>query len=129
MIQRAVYRFDGMVVASRIKIGADVLPWWPPRGVYLLLERGAVSPVDLVAEPGVAGAWWATGIAKGMPFSNGADNTGLQITYCHLDDEPAALGTRLRPALEKRWADAGVTPLLAAPFYPIVPWEWGRYVP
>jgi hypothetical protein len=64
-----------------------------------------------------------------MPFSNGADNTGLQLSYCYLDDEPAATGKRLRPALEKRWADGEVTPLLAAPFHTIVPYEWGRYVP
>jgi hypothetical protein len=130
MIQRAVYRFDGMVVAPRIKVGADVLPWWPPRGVYVLLERArAASPAELVALPGVAGLWWATGIPKGVPFSDGADNTGLRITYCYLDDEPTAAGRRLRPALEKRWADAGAAALLAAPFHTIVPGEWGRYVP
>ncbi len=28
------------VAAPRVKIGADVLPWWPIRGVYLLLEAG-----------------------------------------------------------------------------------------
>ena len=31
--------------------------------------------------------------------------------------------------MEKRWADAGVAPLLAAPFHTIVPCEWDRYVP
>jgi hypothetical protein len=129
MIQRAVYRFDGMVAAPRIKVGADALPWWPPQGVYVLLEQGAVSPKDLTSVSGVAGAWWATGIPKGMPFSDGADNTGLRITFCYLDDEPAAVGERLRPALEKRWANTGAAPLLAAPFHPIVPHEWGRYLP
>ncbi|MGH7336371.1 MAG: hypothetical protein ACREI7_02225, partial [Myxococcota bacterium] len=129
MVARGVYGLDGMTAAPRIKIGADVLPWWPPRGVYVLLERGSVSPAELTTAPGVAGIWSATGIAKGMPYSNGADNTGMQITYCYLDEEPAAAGVRLRPLLEKRWADGGAAPLLAAPFHTIVPYEWDRYVP
>jgi hypothetical protein len=51
------------------------------------------------------------------------------ITYCFLDDDPVATAARLRPALEKRWYDSGVEPLLAAPMHPIVPHEWDRYVP
>ena len=35
----------------------------------------------------------------------------------------------LRPVLEKRWDDSGVESLLAAPMYPIVPYQWDRYVP
>jgi hypothetical protein len=129
MIQRAVYRFEGVIAAPHIKAGADVLPWWPPRGVYVLLERGAAPVSDLADVAGVAGVWWATGVPKGEPYSNGADNTGLQIAYCHLDDEPVAAAKRLRPVLEKRWADTGVVPLLAAPFQAIVPYAWDRYVP
>ena len=34
--------------APRVKVGADVLPWWPVKGVYLLLERGD-APADAVA--------------------------------------------------------------------------------
>jgi hypothetical protein len=129
MIQRAVYGFAGVAAAPRIKVGADVLPWWPPRGVYVLLERGAAPVADLTLEPGVAGVWWATGIPKGEPFSTGADNTGLQIAWCYLDDDPVDAARRLCPVLEKRWADAGVVPLLAAPFHTIVPYEWDRYLP
>lgn len=129
MIQRAVYGFAGVAAAPRIKVGADVLPWWPPRGVYLLVERGAAPVSDFIELSGVAGVWWATGIAKGEPFSTGADNTGLQITYCYLGDDPVDAAERLRPVLEKRWADGGVAPLLAAPFHTIVPYDWGRYLP
>lgn len=128
-IQRAVYGFGAVAAAPRIKVGADVLPWWPPRGVYLLVERGAAPVSDLIDAPGVAGAWWATGIPKGEPFSTGADNTGLQITYCYLDDDPVDTARRLRPVMEKRWADARVAPLLAAPFHTVVSYEWDRYVP
>jgi len=129
MIQRAVYRFDGIAAAPRIVAGADVLPWWPPRGVYLLLERGAAPVADFIEVPGVAGVSWVTGVPKGQPYSNGADNTGLQLTWCYLDDDPVDAAQRLRPVVEKRCADAGVAPLLAAPFHTIVPYEWGRYVP
>src|SRR5262249_7892663 len=129
MIQRAVYGFDGIAASPRIKVGADVLPWWPPRGAYVLLERGAAPVSDFVEVPGVGGVWWATGIAKGEPFSVGAPNSGLQIAYCHLDDEPVAVAERLCPVVEKRWADSRVAPLLAAPFEIVVPHELGRYAP
>ena len=38
-VERAVYHFEGMEAAPRIKIGADVLPWWPVRGAYILVEQ------------------------------------------------------------------------------------------
>jgi hypothetical protein len=55
LVERGVYRRDGMVAAPRIKTGADVLPWWPTRGVYVLIERPqAPTPADeLVQVPGV----------------------------------------------------------------------------
>jgi len=31
--------------------------------------------------------------------------------------------------LAARWSGVAVEPLLAAPFYPVVPHEWDRYVP
>jgi hypothetical protein len=129
MIQRAVYRFGGIVAAPRIKVGADVLPWWPPQGVYVILEHGAAPVSDLVEVPGVAGTWWASGVPKGEPFSTGADNTGLQIACCYLDDDPVETAERLRRVLEQRWADGPAVGLLAAPFHTVVPYEWGRYVP
>src|SRR5215813_871488 len=41
LVERGVYRLEGLFDAPRIKAGADVLPWWPTKGVYLLIERGA----------------------------------------------------------------------------------------
>ena len=99
------------------------------QGVYLLLERGAAPVSDFIDVPGIAGGVVGHGIPKGAPFSTGADNTGLQITYGYLDDDPVDAAERLRPILEKRSADGGVAPLLAAPFHTIVPYEWDRYVP
>ena len=52
-----------------MKVGADVLPWWPAQGVYLLVERGEAPATDLAEVPGVAGAWWATTVASTPLFS------------------------------------------------------------
>ena len=43
------------VAAPRVKVGADVLPWWPTKGVYLLLEKAVNPPADLVDVDGVGG--------------------------------------------------------------------------
>jgi hypothetical protein len=128
MVERAVYGLEGMAAAPRIKIGADVLPWWPATGVLLLIERGHAPASALAEVPGVAGAWWATGVSvEGR--DSGADHSELQLTYCFLDDAPALAAQRLRPVLQARWEDHGVVPLLAAPFYVLDPSEPDRYLP
>ncbi|MGH3677255.1 MAG: hypothetical protein ACRDU5_16230 [Mycobacterium sp.] len=126
-VQRGVYAVQSKVAAPRVMIGADVLPWWPARGVYLLLEAGTTPPADLTDVEGVAGVWSVAsqrvdaGLASAQP--------GQLLTYCFLDDDPVATAARLRPALAARWGQAGVEPLLAAPFYPVVPHDWDRHVP
>src|SRR5204862_48672 len=49
-VERGVYAFDGIAAAPRVKVGADVLPWWPAAGVYLPIERGggpmSAGPLD-----------------------------------------------------------------------------------
>ena len=127
LVERGVYGLDGIVAAPRIKVGADVLPWWPARGVYLLVEQGTFPATALTEVPGVAGAWWGTAVPTDPLFSTA--QAGQQITYCVLDDDPVATAERLRPTLEKRWADADAAPLLAAPFHTLVPHEWSRYLP
>jgi hypothetical protein len=128
LVERAVYRLGGTIAAPRIKVGADVLPWWPAKGVYVLVERGEAPASELIDVPGVGGAWWGDALPMGPPYTTRA-NTGLQITYCFLDDDPVRTAERLRPVLDKRWSHSGVTPLLAAPFHVIVPYEWDRYLP
>jgi hypothetical protein len=128
LVERAVYRLDGTLAAPRIKVGADVLPWWPRTGVYVLIERGAVSPAALVDVAGVGGAWWGAAEPMEPPFTT-RDNSGLHLTYLFLDDEPAEVGERLRPVLDKRWSDEAAEPVFAAPFHDLVPYDWGRFVP
>jgi hypothetical protein len=127
LVERGVYGVSGMVAAPRVKVGADVLPWWPARGVYLLVERGEATPTDLAAVPGVAGAWSATTVACDPLFSTAA--TGQQITYCFLDDDPVDTATRLASVLRSRWSSGAVTPLFAGPFHTLVAHAWDRHIP
>ncbi len=127
-VERAAYRLDGMAAAPRIKIGADVLPWWPAKGVYILVERGAEPARDLVDVPGVGGAWWGGAEPLDPPFCT-RDNSGLHISYLFLDDEPPAVARRLQAPLRQRWSTSGVEPVLAAPFHCLVAYDWGRYCP
>jgi hypothetical protein len=128
LVERAVYRVDGIAAAPRIKIGADVLLWWSAKGVYFMIERGGVSVADLVDVPGVGGAWWGGAEPLEPPFTT-RDNSGLQVSYLFLDDEPAEVAERLRPRLQERWSATAAEPLLAAPFHSLVADEWDRYLP
>ncbi len=133
-VERGVYRLDGMAAASRVKVGADVLAWWPLRGAYLLVEKGEAAPANLTDVPGVAGVWWGGSLpldgrlptADRRPLSS---SDGLQITYCFLDDDPVSTAQRLSPVLEARWGEVDVDPLLAAPFYPVTGDSCDRYTP
>ncbi len=127
-VDSGYFRLAGKVAARRAIAGADVIPWRPSRGVYIIVEQGAVaSPAALTDIAGVAGIWWHEGRAP--PVSGFRDNTGLQLTYCFLDDDPVETAGRLRRPLEQRWASGKVVPLLAAPFQTLVPFEWGRHLP
>lgn len=126
-IQQAVYRVEGRVAAPRVLAGADVVPWRPAAGVFLLVERGTAPAADLAEVPGVAGVWWYARVAPDRRPA--VDHDDEQLTYCYLDDDPCATAARLEGALRARWARHGVTPLLAAPFHTIVPYEWDRHLP
>jgi hypothetical protein len=126
-VERGVYGVQTKVAAPRVKVGADVLPWWPVRGCYLLLEDRQAPTADLADVEGVAGIWSTTALDVDARLASA--RAGQQLTYCFLDDDPIATAARLRPVLDTRWRTTGVEPLLAAPFHPIVAHEWDRYVP
>lgn len=126
-VQRGVYTVRGKVSAPRVKVGADVLPWWPVRGVYVLVETDAPTADPLVDIDGVAGVWSA--VSHSVSANLASAPAGQTISYCFLDDDPERAAERLRPALEKRWSEGDIEPLLAAPFHPVVPYEWDRYLP
>jgi hypothetical protein len=126
-VEFGVYDVAGRVAARRALAGADVIPWRPARGVYLLIEQGTSSPAALAAVPGVAGIWWHD--PSTVPSPVPTDNDGLQLTYCYLDDDPVDVAVRLREPLDARWKETDLKPLLAAPFYTPTPFEWDRYLP
>lgn len=116
----------GKIAAPRAVAGADVIPWRPARGVYMIVEEGRSSPASLASIPGVAGVWW---YESDGPESSGRDAAGLQITYCYLDEEPVEVAAAMKHAMQARWEAGPVRGLLAAPFYSVVPFEWDKYLP
>jgi len=126
-VERGVYAVEHRAAAPSVKVGADVLPWWPVRGVYLLLERESCDARALLDVDGVIGVWSAS--TRAVDATLASAQPGQQLTYCFLDDDPVAVAHRLEPALTRRWADARTRPLFAAPFHPVVPHEWDRHVP
>ncbi len=117
----------GREAAPDALAGADVVPWRPAQGVYLMIEEGESSPESLIDLPGVAGVWWFRGSPDLPPY--GDRSAGKQITYCYLDQDPIAVAEAMAERMRARWATGAVKGLLAAPFYTIVPYDWGRYVP
>ncbi len=122
-VEHGTYEVEERIAAPRIKVGAEVLPWWPRHGVYLLVEHGEVPAASLIEVPGVGGAWRAS-----RHDANDADSR-LQITYCFLDDDPVAVAERMSDVLNRRWANERSIPLLAAPFYPVEGSECDRHLP
>ncbi|MDO6414541.1 hypothetical protein Q4F19_09130 [Sphingomonas sp. BIUV-7] len=118
---------SGKVAAPRAVAGADVIPWRPALGVYIIIEQGQTSPEALADLPGVAGVCWYHGAIAPEPYEG--DARGLQVTYCYLDSDPVEAAAALGEALRARWETEGVEGLLAAPFYAIVPFEWSRHLP
>jgi hypothetical protein len=117
------------VAAPRVLAGADVVPWRPQRGVYLIVEAisadvgaGLESLVDMAGVPGVAGVWrYRDGHHRHIRFD---DTAGKELTVCYLDDDPVDVADRLVEPLADRWSDSRVTPLLAAPFEVVTPFSW-----
>lgn len=116
----------GRIAAPRAVAGADVIPWRPVTGVYLIVEEGYASPEALIDVPGVAGIWWHHG-TETEPY--GAQGRGRQITYCYLDEDPVAVAAQLGAEVQRRWASGSVQGLLAAPFYAITSFDWARRLP
>lgn len=117
----------GRGAAPRVVVGADVVPWRPMTGAYVLIEDGQESSADFVNVPGVAGVWWFDGIDFPAPFQGSAK--GRQITVCYLDEDPLVTAEAMAVVLAKRWAEGRTRGLLAAPFHTVVPFQWSRYLP
>ena len=119
--------FAGKLAAPHAVAGADVIPWRPALGVYLLVEEGASDPAALLDVPGVAGIWWFDGAQGAAPFDS--DWRGKRVTYCFLDRDPVEVAAAMAPGLRERWASGETRALLAAPFHTIANFDWGRHLP
>ncbi len=127
-VQRGVYAVSRRIASPRVRVGADVLPWWPVRGVYVLVESDSAPPSDaLIDVDGVAGVWSAA--SRGVAASLASAPPGQTVTYCFLDDDPVATAERLHPVITARWHGADGVGRFAAPFYPVVAHEWERHLP
>jgi hypothetical protein len=125
-VERGFYAVEGRTAAPGTTAGSDVLPWVPAPGIYLLLERGETAPMEALADvAGIAGVWSARSVAT----AHATAGEGRQLHLCFLDEDPVAVARRLQPVLAARWRSANLAPLLAAPFYTVVPFEWDRYLP
>lgn len=122
-VERGVYDVLEKASTPQVKVGADVLPWWPVRGAFLLVERESAPPDELLEVDGVVGVWAATALDVGPELASA--EPGQRLTYCFLDDDPVATARRLHPVLARR--DTGL--LFAAPFHPVVPHQWDLHVP
>ncbi len=124
-VERGVYTLDDCAAEARIRSGADVLPWLPIRGMYLLVEQGECSAPLPEGIPGVAGAI----SSHSTPTEISSVGEGQQLTLLFLDGDPVEVAREIGPYLERRWQAGPLEPLLAAPFYSVVPYEWDRYLP
>ncbi|MCY3635569.1 MAG: hypothetical protein OXH23_08195 [bacterium] len=134
-VEGDLYLLRGKAAAPRAVAGADVLPWRPARGLYLLIELGAARADHLVEIDGITGVWWAATDSeeiesRGWFGSLTSAAEGMkQVSLCFTDGDPIDVAKRMEPVLKERWADGSAKPLLAAPFHTVVPYEWTRHLP
>jgi hypothetical protein len=126
----------GRHAAESAEVSADVIPFRPNLGAYLVIERAAdpesAAPVPwpgatidaLLAVDGVAGMWtFAPSGLRPDEFSK----SGYSMALLYLDEDPVTVAPRVSALLEARWEDASIAPAFAAPFVTLVPWTWDRY--
>ena len=120
-VERGVYDVRSKAAAPRVKVGADVLPWWPVLGAYLIVHEQDVPTAALLDVSGVAGVWSASALDVGPRLANA--RAGQRLTYCFLDDDPVTVAAGLESVA------APLSPTFAAPFHAVVPHQWDRHLP
>ena len=105
-VERGVYEVQRKAASPRVKVGADVLPWWPMRGrVPVVLENARRHRRQTGRRRRRRRC--LVRIVAGRRRQLASAPAGQTITYCFLDDDPVATAERLRPVLETRWSDRG----------------------
>jgi hypothetical protein len=138
---RGGLRLLDTVASPGALVSAEVVPFRPHRGVYVLVDEpdrsvdqdAALQRIHtdvlptLAGVPGVAGAWsYATTPSIRRPmFSDGS----LRIIVCYLDEDPATVGGRLSPVVDRLWSTSPSRLVLAAPFESVVALDLDRFGP
>ena len=111
-----------MYAAPRALVSADVVPFRPNRGIYLVVEQGrSWSPDDvdaMLALDGVAGLWT---FSPTTIESDDLSKSGYGVTVVYLDEDPVELAPSINVLLGSR------RPALAAPFVTLQPWTWDEH--
>jgi hypothetical protein len=122
-IDRRFFDVDTKEANPNVRVGADVLPWWPCESVLLIVESGATAPRGLADAPGVGGVWSLRSASRDVvPAWMLAGDRALpdmRATYCFLSGDPIEVARVLRPILEDRWSSGEATCHLAAPFWTV----------
>jgi hypothetical protein len=112
----------GMHAAPSASVSADVLPFRPARGIYLVVEQDGAWPADavdaLLALDGVAGMWE---LAPTSIESDELSKSGYGVSIVYLDEDPVEVAPSINALLRGR------RPALAAPFVTLQPWEWQEH--
>lgn len=119
-------------------VPADVLPFRPTTGAYLLASRFVGAPVDvvelmqwydqeripeLVTAPGAAGAWSFVTEDTFAQDRKSPEMTAERVLLVYLDGDPLAYADALG-AVESERAEGIETVLMATPLVTVRPWTW-----
>ena len=103
-------------------------PGWPPPQDDTSQQLHTDVLPTLGSVPGVAGALSPSAPRAAIRRPEFSPRFDYRITTCYLDDDPATVGDRLAPVLERilgRHVWRG--PVLDAPFESMMIWDWDRF--
>jgi hypothetical protein len=113
--------------APRVLVSPETVALRPHLGVYAVVEEeaSALAPVshpDLVAVPGVAGAW--TFVADPTDRHERWDPGDRRVTVCYLDSPPLGVARSLNALVLAESSPFPGHVSFAGPFEVITPWRW-----
>jgi hypothetical protein len=130
------WRFLSAAAAPRVLVAAEVVPYRPALGVYVVVEEPA-DGYDVYARrlhtdqvpalldvPGVAGVWSFGTRLWGFAASGGAGADATRITVMFLDRPPLDVAGEVAELVRRGWEAGAVRPRFAGPLLAITPWRW-----
>jgi hypothetical protein len=107
-------------------VSAEVVPFRPNRGIYLIVAEPAENDADvdslLLEAPGVAGVWT---FETGPAYRKWQRTEGeYRFKVCYLDGDPCDVAGQIGGVVEAAWRDKSSRLLLAGPYASLVPWVW-----